>query len=301
MPSPQTAIFRSGALHHHYLEYDFDRSRGGVEARRAAVRAAVLGARAHGVDVVTAFDRRSWSELSGGTAPSKLADFARLEAGGRVMPATQRALFFWIQSDRLDTCTDAAFAVERAVSGHALRRHEQRGFQYHRSRDLTGFEDGTGNPKGTRRIEAAVVPAGEEGEGGSYVLAQEWVHDLPKFLALPVEEQERVMGRTKTESIELTGDAMPKTSHVSRTDVKVDGVGQKIWRRSAPFGDATCHGLYFLAFACDPARFDVQLRRMIGLAGDGLYDRLMDFSAARTGSYWFAPSEQALASAVGLP
>jgi len=31
---------------------------------------------------------------------------------------------------------------------------------------------------------------------------------------------------------------------------------------------------------------------MYGVAGDGLRDRLIEFSRAVTGSYWFAPSQE---------
>ena len=53
--------------------------------------------------------------------------------------------------------------------------------------------------------------------------------------------------------------------------------------------------LCFLAFACELSRFDVLLRSMFGASGDGIHDRLIEFSRAVTGSYWFAPSEEDLA------
>ncbi len=141
----------------------------------------------------------------------------------------------------------------------------------------------------------ALVPQGQPGAGGAFVLSQKWVHDLEAFGALPVAEQERVIGRSKADSIELEGAAMPADSHVSRSDVTLDGVAQKIYRRSTPFGGVAEHGLYFLAFSCELSRFEVQLRRMFGVSGDGLHDRLMAFSRPLTGSYWFAPAEDDLA------
>ena len=89
---------------------------------------------------------------------------------------------------------------------------------------------------------------------------------------------------------------MPATSHVSRTDVKVDGTAMKILRRSSPYGGAGEHGLYFVAFTCERRRVQIQLDRMYGTAGDDLQDRLMNFSRAVTGSYWFAPSAEQLAT-----
>jgi putative iron-dependent peroxidase len=165
---------------------------------------------------------------------------------------------------------------------------DEKGFKYHDSRDLTGFIDGTANPKEEAARAAALVAGDGPGGGGAFVLTQRWVHDLDAFVELPVADQERVIGRTKPDSIELEGDAMPPDSQVSRTDVS----SAKIYRRSAPFGSVAEKGLYFLAFACDIGRFDLLLRRMYGVADGGIRDRLTVYSRPVTGSYWFAPSEE---------
>ncbi|MDD9877670.1 MAG: Dyp-type peroxidase, partial [Magnetovibrio sp.] len=189
-----------------------------------------------------------------------------------------------------------AMAVNAGFGGVAGLALDLPGFDYHESQDLMNFEDGTANPKEDARFDAALIADGEAGAGGAYVLTQKWVHDLDAFNALSVSEQEGVIGRTKADSIELEGDAMPADSHVSRTDVKLDGVAQKIYRRSAPYGTVAEHGLYFLAFACDIGRFQVQLDGMYGVAGDGLHDRITEFSKAVTGAYWFAPDADTLAN-----
>ena len=85
--------------------------------------------------------------------------------------------------------------------------------------------------------------------------------------------------------------AMPPDSHVSRTDLKRDGVGVKIYRRSAPFARVCVHGLYFQAFAGELDRFDLMLASMFGTTGDGVHDRLIEFSKPTSGSYFFAPSQ----------
>ena len=150
---------------------------------------------------------------------------------------------------------------------------------------MIGFEDGTANPKSDdARADAALTD-----EGGSILLTQKWVHNLEKFEKIPVAEQEQIVGRTKYENLELQGDAMPSTSHVSRTDVDVEGVAQKVYRRSTPFGSVSEHGLYFVSFAKETQRHDIQLKRMYGETEDGLSDRLTEFSVAKTGSYWYVP------------
>ena len=129
------------------------------------------------------------------------------------------------------------------------------------------------------------------------MLSQQWVHNLPAFNGLSQSEQERVVGRTKPDSIELEGDAMPPTSHVSRADYKETGKALKIVRRSAPYGTVAVHGLYFLAFSCELYRFQVLLERLFGVSGDGVSDHLIRYSKPLTSSYWFAPSREALMQA----
>ncbi len=226
--------------------------------------------------------------------PDGFAAFQPLTGPKHQAPATQHDVLVWLQGPARDLVMDGVLAIDAILSTIATRVLDLPGFVYHDSRDLTGFIDGTANPKEDARLEAALVAEGKAGAGGAFVLGQKWVHDLEAFNALAVADQERVFGRTKPDSVELEGDAMPPWSHVSRTDLKIDGVGQKMYRRSAPFGTAEEHGLYFLGFTCDIDRFDNVLASMFGLSGDGEYDHLTDFSTAKTGSYWFAPSATAL-------
>jgi len=51
-------------------------------------------------------------------------------------------------------------------------------------------------------------------------------------------------------------------------------------------------------FGRDIERFDLLLGRMFGTSGDGIRDRLTVYSRPVTGAYWFAPSEEELASAL---
>ena len=300
---PQRAIFDESARYHRFLEYRVD---GEVERSRAAPAvASALAAARSSVDrparIVVAFGRRLWSALAPDSVPSDLRDFETIRGvDGHVAPATQCDLWVWLQGEGEDENVARTLALHRKLRDGFSLELEQPGFTYFESRDLIDFEDGTANPKDdVGRTEAAVIPDGP-GAGGSIVLVQRWVHDLDKFATLDVAAQEAVIGRTRAESIELEGDDMPPDSHVSRTDVKKDGVALKVYRRSAPYATLARHGLYFLAFARARERHQIQLERMYGVSGDGLHDRLIEFSRADTGSYLFAPGERALAEATGF-
>jgi len=116
-----------------------------------------------------------------------------------------------------------------------------------------------------------------------------WIHDLATFEAQPETDQERVIGRTKADSLELADEDKPTTAHIARVEIE-DELGDElsIYRRSVPYGTLAEHGLYFVAFAADRERFDRMLGRMFGLA-DGQRDRLTDFSRPVTGALYFAP------------
>ncbi len=291
MSKPQPGILDDPKPERRFLEYDL-KADATDTALRGALRKALAG---DGATVVVAFSAKVWGLLSG-DRPAQLRDFAPIGAA----PASQRDLWFWIQGDSHDAVLDHALALHKVMAAVADLALEVEGYPYHGDRDLIGFVDGTANPKGDAAPLAAFIPTGEAGAGGAYLLTQKWVTNLDRFLALPVGEQEQVIGRTKEDDIELEGDAMPATSHVSRTDVALDGVPAKILRRSSPYGGVGEHGLYFVAFACDLERFEIQLKRMYGATDDGLHDRLTEFSTPVTGAYWFAPSRVDLAAVLDL-
>lgn len=129
--------------------------------------------------------------------------------------------------------------------------------------------------------------------GGSYVIVQKYVHDLRAWDALTVEDQERVIGRTKLEDVELADDVKPTDSHVAlNTLVDDEGNDLEILRDNMPFGDLGKgeFGTYFIGYARSPQRIERMLQNMFVGDPPGNYDRLLDVSRAVTGSLFFVPS-----------
>ncbi len=293
MQYTQNSIFNETSTQFYYLEYKIDFSKD-VEIIKFALQAA-LESIVEPVDVVLSFGKKAWDLLNPEWSPADLVDYHSLKGPrGHSMPSTQRDVFFWLHSQNHDLNFDRVLSIHKSMKKVASLELDLRGFNYHNNMDLIGFEDGTANPKNDERQMAALVPKGKVGAGGSYILSQKWVHDLTAFKQLSDHEQGLIVGRTKDDNKELEGDQMPQDSHISRTDLKINGEAMKIYRRSDPFGNATEHGLYFLAFACEIKRFQTQLESMLGLTEDGIHDRLIDFSNATTTSYWFAPSDDDL-------
>ena len=134
----------------------------------------------------------------------------------------------------------------RRCDGIASSPSETSSWPYQHDRDLTGFIDGSENPTLVEAPGYVVVPEGSPGAGGTVLLLQKWAHDAAAWEGLPVAEQERVIGRTKPDSVEL--DDKPDDSHVASTDQDTFG---HIFRRNMPYGTITDHGTMFVGFAAD--------------------------------------------------
>ena len=297
---PQFGIFAQGTHAHRFLAFDL---KPGVTAERALAafrRLRTPDVSAGGVNLVLAFGAGLWRAVAPGAAPADLGPFEPVVGSdGTRVPATQHDAWLWISGAEPDVTWQSARLAALAVAEAAGLAEEQDGFTYRGGRDLTGFIDGTANRQTRRAAEVAVVPPGRPGAGGSHVLTMRWVHDLEAFERLPTTEQERVIGRTKADSVELPADQKPPTAHVSRVETTVGGTEVEIFRRSVPYGGAREHGLYFVAFSAERSRYDLLLSRMFGTAPGGVRDRLTDFSRPVTGSYYFAPSLNALNDLAG--
>ncbi len=255
---------------------------------------AEVGAIDPGAELVSAvgIGAELWDAISPNKRPRLLRPFKAISAGGRSAPATGGDLFFHIVSRRGDLNFELAMRLRRQLGAMVEVMDEVHGFAYLDSRDLTGFIDGTENPHNAEDRSAAALIGREDPSfaGGSYVLTQRYVHDLDKWRALSDREQESIIGRRKADSEELAEDVKPPTAHIARVVIVENGEELQIVRNSAPYGTTSEMGLFFAAYCKTPEIPERMLSRMIGASGDGLHDRLMEFTCAVTGASFFVPS-----------
>ena len=290
----QSGIFSHRYTHRIFLEFSALQS-----SKMQQIKSALLQLQTHStVETVIGFGK-SFSQRLHIELPRDFHDFETIRGiNSFIAPSTQHDIFVWIQGEE-SHIFETSFQLVQSMQHSAALEQEINGFNYRESMDLIAFEDGSANPKGQAIFDAALVSVDEPGSQGSVVLTQKWVHNLPKFFKLSDHEQSQVVGRDKHTNMELTGNAMPANSHISRTDVNLNGVATKVWRRSSPYGTPSIHGLYFLSFACDQQRHQLQLDSMYGLSEDGVSDRLLEFSSPVSGAYYFAPSNLSLSTALG--
>ena len=296
MSTPQVGIFSLGDASHSFMEFAL---LGGASGKNAISAIADLhGPRktVEGVNFVAGFRPELWRAAAPADAPSDAASFESPLIGpdGYTIPATQTDIFTWIAGAAYDNVFDIATAVVDTLNPFAIPLREVTGWTYQYNRDLTGFQDGTENPTLVDAPEVALIPEGEPGAGGSILLFQQWKHDADAWRALAVAAQERIIGRTKAESIEFEESRMPADSHVTRTTLEEGDKELKIFRRNTPYGSVGDHGTVFVGFAKQQHRLQRMLERMAGI-GDGIRDALTRFSIPLTGAYYFIPALSALA------
>ncbi|MBP2703947.1 Dyp-type peroxidase [Microbispora sp. RL4-1S] len=243
---------------------------------------------------VAGIGSKAWDRLFAGPRPAGLHDFRELRGPVHTAVSTPGDLLFHIRAMRLDLCFELASHIMDRLRGSVVVRDEVHGFTYFDERDLLGFVDGTENPVGPVASEAVLIGREDpEFAGGSYVIVQKYLHDLQAWNALPVEEQEKVIGRTKLSDIELDDAVKPGNSHVALTTITdPDGTERRILRDNMPFGNVGRgeFGTYFIGYARTPAVTEKMLENMFLGDPPGNTDRILDFSTAVTGSLFFAPS-----------
>ena len=290
MSTPQSGVFALGTVSHAYLEFDVsaDRDPRDLVAAISSLREprTTMG----GVNLVAGFRPALWRDAVSEGAPADLAGFDAdlVGKGGFTMPATQHDAVLWLSGSAYDVVFETARGAIAELGRLATLVEETSSWPYMHDRDLTGFIDGTENPSLMDAPELVLVPEGEPGAGGTILLLQKWAHDAPAWEALSDAEQEAVIGRRKTDSVEL--EDKPDDSHVASTDQDVFG---KIFRRNMPYGTVSDHGTMFVGFSATQRPLAAMLESMAGI-DDGSPDALTRFTTPLTGAYYFVPSTEAL-------
>lgn len=243
---------------------------------------------------VTGIGSDLWDRMFGHPKPAGLHGFVELNGPRHTAVATPGDLLFHIRAHRLDMCFELAQHLVERLAGAARVVDEVHGFKSFDERDLLGFVDGTENPEGAA-ARAAVTIGDEDAEfaGGSYVIVQKYIHDLPAWDALTIEQQELAMGRTKLSDLELPDELKPPNAHIALNVIEDEsGEELQIMRFNMPFGrvGAGEYGTYFIGYASTPDVIEQMLSNMFIGDPPGNTDRILDFSTALTGNLFFVPS-----------
>jgi putative iron-dependent peroxidase len=279
MSLPQPGILERIPRAARYLSFDLRDGERVAEALRALAKAA------DGKACVVGLGEPALGAL--GHSIEGLRPFPRYFGPGFEVPSTQTALWCWLRGDDRGELVLRSLEIQHLLAGGFDITGVTDAFRYGTGRDLTGYEDGTENPKGRKAVAAAVSDNPKTGmRGSSFVAVQQWVHDLDRFNAMSAKQQDETIGRRKRDNKELP-DA-PASAHVKRSEQESFHPGAFVLRRSMPWADASGAGFLFVAFGRSLDAFEAQLKRMAG-AEDGIADALFTFTHPVTGAYYWCP------------
>lgn len=257
------------------------------------------------LSVITAIGSDAWDRLFSGPRPAALHPFIALEGPRHTAPSTPGDLLFHIRAESLDVCFELADRIVNAMTVAVTIVDEVHGFRFFDNRDLIGFVDGTENPSGTVALGATTIGDEDSDFAGScYVHVQKYVHDMNSWNSLSVPEQERAIGRSKLDNIEMDDSVKPRNAHIALNAITDDnGDELKIIRHNMPFGaiGTSEYGTYFIGYSRAPGITERMLRNMFLGDPPGNTDRILDFSTPITGVMFFCPTAEFIDNPPPLP
>ena len=232
-----------------------------------------------------------------GTPVPGLRNFPAITGPQGPLPLTPHALCLWLrgqdQGDVLRLSREAAALLAPAFNREKVVDCFRHGWNGKDAvRDLTGYEDGTENPKDDDAVHAAIADGMGPGlDGGSYFAVQQWLHDMDAFARMSALQKDHMIGRRLSDNEEL--DDAPESAHVKRTAQESFSPEAFILRRNMPWwkvqpdgSDAV--GAIFAGFGRSFEAFEAQMRRMAG-EEDGITDGLFQMSNPVTNAYYWCP------------
>ena len=217
----------------------------------------------------------------------ELRDFPVFADAKVPLPVNKAAIWCWLRESERGALVMQSQRVVYALSEAFELVSSIDAFKYDTGRDLTGYEDGTENPKDQAAWNAAIVQnQGVGQDGGSFVAVQQWLHHWDAFNAMSPDQKDNVIGRRLSDNEEL--EDAPESAHVKRTAQESFEPEAFVLRRSMPWSEGEQSGFYFVAFGHSLDAFEAQLKRMSG-AEDGIVDGLFQFSQPQAGSYFWCP------------
>ena len=206
---------------------------------------------------------------------------------GIEVPSTPAALWCWLRGDDRGELFHRSRQIESLLSPAFVLSDVIDSFAYDLNRDLSGYEDGTENPKGDEAVEAATVQGQGTGlDGSSFVAVQQWLHNFDALDAMTTDERDDVIGRHISDNEEF--EEAPESAHTKRAAQESYEPEAFVLRRSMPWAEGMEAGLVFVAFGKSFDAFEAILFRMLGKE-DEIRDGLFTFTRPMSGAYFWCP------------
>jgi porphyrinogen peroxidase len=190
----------------------------GTDAGAARAALKKLSAQCDGNSVVFGSSAILMNAL--GVEVTGLRQFPKFERAKIDLPITQSDVWLWLRGNDFGQLFHLSRELAASCAGVFKVDANYHAFRHRKGRDLTGFEDGTENPKGKAALRAAFIPASSTSSnhqlvGSSFVAVMPWEHNFAQFDGMSKKMQNHAVGRDLLTNEEL--EAAPKSAHVKRT------------------------------------------------------------------------------------
>ncbi|WP_409525576.1 Dyp-type peroxidase [Nitrincola sp. MINF-07-Sa-05] len=240
---------------------------------------------------------RDWSREHGWTVPVGMGNRDILRENPQVFAATEGDLWFHIKSDTEDNAQAALAIIQAALeplcTADPLIVPAQKRYD---GKVIGGrFTDGLVNPPSDEDITSRILIGDydPDNQGGSFVIAQKFVHDWSKLDAMSELEKENMIGRDRTNRLVPMNH---ETSHIKRVrQLNGEHMNQRLIRQALPYGnheDNKSHeiGVFFAGYAQSTEVFDRVIQGIVGAQEGFVQDSLFSVTRSEQGNYWYIPS-----------
>lgn len=155
--------------------------------------------------------------------PKELKTFETIKGAKYTAVSTPGDILLHIRAKQMGLCFEFASIIDEKLKGVVDSIDETHGFRYMDGKAIIGFVDGTENPAVDENPYHFAVIGDEDPDfiGGSYVFVQKYIHDMTTWNSLPVEAQEKVIGRHKYNDVELSDEEKPQNAHNAVTNLSL--------------------------------------------------------------------------------
>ncbi|CZE50160.1 Dyp-type peroxidase [Campylobacter geochelonis] len=225
--------------------------------------------------------------------PKELKVFEPIKGKRFEAVSTPGDLFFHLRAKKEACIFELSTNIMEQLDGAVVCEDEVSGFRYFDGRAIVGFVDGTENPDFDKDSFAVIGEEDAKFAGGSYAFVQKYIHDMKKWNAMSVEEQEKTIGRRKFDDVELDDETKPVNAHNAVTNIEdEDGNELKIIRANMPFANPAKgeFGTYFIGYARHFSTTKKMLENMFVGEPVGNTDLLLEISTPVTGTLFYVPT-----------
>lgn len=193
-------------------------------------------------------------------------------------------LMIQVRSDRMDVNYLALQQIQQLLNGHIEMLHLLQGFRFLDGRQLTGFIDVPGNPRGLKRRQVALVTPAQSTHfaAGSYLYFFRSRLDVKRWQQLTVAEQEDIMGYDKAAAKPSAGSASNRVISPLVTSA--------ILQQNMVFAEQASQGTLHQLFCADATQLLMSWQQRLGLDPAVEYDRLLDYCQIDLAMTFFVPA-----------